>query len=131
MSTEEQDSWEKDPVWKLVDQAPAPQARPAFAQDVLRQVRQLEAEPATPWWKKLLAPAPLSAGALAAAAVVAILISVDFTPTGAPSLTNGGEVPDTAPVLSEIDHAVSEQLLMAAAEDPDLFSDEELLAMLY
>ena len=132
MKDKDQESWENDPVWKLVDSAEAPKAGPAFAQDVMRKVRQSEAAPALPWWKSLFAPVPLTAGALAAAAVVTFFVYFPGT-QDTPSLAGNNPVPPSDPpvVITEIDAELDEQLLIAAVEDPSLFSDEELLAMLY
>jgi len=47
----EDESWESDAVWKLLDAAPPASAGPRFADDVLRAVKL--AEPAKPWWKRL------------------------------------------------------------------------------
>jgi hypothetical protein len=130
-----QESWENDPVWNLVDAAEAPKAGPAFAQDVMRKVRQSEAAPAQAWWKSLFAPVPLAAGALAAAAVITFLVAFPGTPE---SNGNGngiakGDGSPSAPSVVEmqIEEELDHQLLIAAVEDPSLFSDEELLAMLY
>lgn len=131
MKGKHQEDWEADPVWNLVDQAEAPQAGPAFTQDVMRKVRQLEGEPARPWWKSLFAPVPLAAGALAAAAVLTFAIYFSPDPESSSVAKNGTSAQQGDAVASAIDEEVDQQLLIVAVEDPTLFSDEELLAMLY
>ena len=133
MKDKNQESWENDPVWNLVDSAEAPKAGPAFAQDVMRKVRQSEAAPARPWWKSLFAPVPLAAGALAAAAVITFLVAFPGTPEGSGGgIAKGNDMPSDPPVVEiQIEEELDQQLLIAAVEDPSLFSDEELLAMLY
>lgn len=124
MSTKQQDSGENDPVWNLLDASQTAQASPAFAQDVLRRVRQLDAAPAVPWWKKLLSPAPLLGGAMAAAAAIALMAVLSPDPAGTkPAIVNNAS--------KTLDEAFQQELLFVAVEEPDLFSDAELLAMLY
>jgi len=114
MSANDHNDRDNDPVWTLVDQARTAKAGPLFARNVMREIRLGEQSP-TPWWKRLIAPVPLTAGALAATAF-AILMSIDRPE------------PPTAPVA---DFDLDQSLLIVAAEDPSLFSDEELLALLY
>ena len=45
---EEENDWENDPVWDLVDQAQAPEANPLFVRNVMREVR-LSSETHRPW----------------------------------------------------------------------------------
>ena len=71
---EQENDWENDPVWDLVDQAQAPEANPLFVRNIMREVR-LSSETRRPWWKPLLAPRPILVGSLAAMAV-ALLIAV-------------------------------------------------------
>lgn len=132
MKDNNQEEWENDSVWNLVDSVEAPKAGPAFAQDVMRKVRQSAGEPARPWWKALFAPVPLTAGALAAAAAVAFMVHFGGTP-GTPKVAGGGtDLPENPPVEAlAIEDELNQQLLIAAVEDPSLVSDEELLAMLY
>ena len=124
MSTKQQDSGENDPVWNLLDASQTAKASPAFAQDVLRRVRQLDATPVAPWWQKLLSPAPLLGGAMAAAAAIALMAVLSPDPAGTkPEIVND--------VSETLDEAFQQELLFVAVEEPDLFSDAELLAMLY
>jgi hypothetical protein len=128
MSTNDHDL-DQDPVWDLVDRAQPLEANPLFSRNVMREIRLAE-DSAIPWWKRLLASKPLVASSLAAVAAVAILVSVN---TNSPT-TNGGltgiEPGQEAP-LAELNEELDQELLMAAAEDPSLFSDEHLLALLY
>ena len=126
MSANDHDHRDHDPVWDLLDKAPAPKAGPMFARNVMREIRVAE-EVATPWWKRLLAPVPLTAGAVAAAAAFAIIVAVN-QPGDTPTITETPVTPD-APMAETYD--VEQSLLIAAAEEPSLVSDEELLALLY
>lgn len=125
MSTTDHDL-DRDPVWDVVDQAQPPEASPLFSRNVMREIRLLEAP--TPWWKRFLASKPLIASSLAAAAAVAILIAVN--PNDPASGITDGSTPDSATVAALHDE-LDQELLIAAAEDPSLFSDEQLLALLY
>ena len=130
MNGPEQNDWENDPVWTLVDDAKAPEAGPMFARNVMREIRLSEQE-RTPWWKSLLSPKPLVAGALAAAAAVAVIASLDFGPAEGPGVAETPSAPEAPPVVQEVDDLLNEELLMTASEDPSVFSDEALVAMLY
>ena len=129
MSTQRPDSEENDPVWDLLDQSPPTKVSPTFAQDTLRQVRQLESAPAPPWWKKLLAPAPLAAGGLAVAAAITIMAILPDPSSESGTIADNEVI--TPATSNELDEEFQQELLIAAAEEPELFSDAELLAMLY
>lgn len=128
MSTHDHDL-DHDPVWDLVDRAQPQEASPLFSRNVMREIRLAEHGPA-PWWKRLLTSRPLIASSLAAATAVAILVSVK----GSGPADNSG-LADLPPALdtplAELHDELNQELLMAAAEDPSLFSDEQLLALLY
>ena len=129
MSDQHQNDWENDPVWTLLDQAEKPQARPSFVQDVLREVR-LSEEASSPWWQALLGSKALVGGALAAAAAVALMISLQPN-SGTEGVAGGGETPPEVEPAVPLSTLVEEELLLAASEDPSAFSDEELITMLY
>lgn len=123
MSANNHDNWEDDPVWNLLDEAPPAKAGPLFARNVLREIR-LSGESPAPWWKRILAPVPLTAGAVAAAAFV-VLVALDR-----PEESVAGPPPSSTPAVTEV-FDVDQGLLIAAVEEPELFSDEEVLALLY
>jgi len=118
---------ENDPVWELVDQASTASPSPTFVQDTLRRAR-LEGQTTTPWWRKVLSPKPLMVSAAAACAAIAVLVSLDPDPVSE-SLTADSAVPTTEYVALE--DALANELLVAAAEDPSLISDGELLTLLF
>ncbi|NNM30555.1 MAG: hypothetical protein HKO57_13630 [Akkermansiaceae bacterium] len=126
MNQHDPQDMEHDAVWQLVDQARPPEAGPTFVSNVMREIR-LAGDAPGPWWKRLLAPVPLTAGALAAAAAVAIMVSVNMGSAPDSPLTDAGADAALADLASDLD----KELLITAAENPDLFSDAELLAMLY
>ena len=141
MSRPQQEDWENDPVWKLLDDAPRPEADPTFVSKVLREVRLSDHDSgtSTPWWKGALGIRVACGAALAAAAAVAIVATLDPTPS--PGVTDQDPVeeagPEPEPVLvvdveeiDEVDEMVGEEMVEVAFEDPTYFTDAELLAML-
>ena len=127
MSGPDHHDLENDPVWKLVDEAKAPEAGPFFVRNVMRAVRLAEETPVR-WWQRLLRPKPLLAGALGAAAAVVVTASLNPAAEKPGRVETSDPVPVTAPALDEL---VEEEMLFEAADDPSAFSDEALVAMLY
>lgn len=118
------ESWEQDAVWKLLDQAPPASAGPRFVDDTVRAAR-LMSQPEA-WWKRLFAPAPLAGLAGATAALVFAAVSL----TGPAPET----VSQTAAFDSEQAAAIQEiaeaEMLMAAVDHLDDFSDNELVTLI-
>lgn len=79
---------ENDPAWELLGKASKQEASPMFSRNVLRSIR-LEEQEATPWWKRLLTPAPIVATLATAAACVALIISTQST------------TPETVPTIAQ------------------------------
>lgn len=93
---------ENDPAWDLLGKASKQEASPMFSRNVLRAIR-LEEQEATPWWKRLLTPAPI-VGTLAAACVALIINSPSTTPkTTAISLAD--QQPTAAENFAELSEA--------------------------
>jgi hypothetical protein len=115
-----EDAWESDPVWNLIDAAPAPKASPRFTENALRAAR--NSSPNVSWWKSLFAPAPLAglgtAAALAALAV-AFFPSSDNTP-----------FPDDSALSAEIEEVTDIENLIASIDHIDELSDSELIALI-
>ena len=118
-------SLEADPVWDLVDKAPTQPASSHFASATVRMVREQEERKSNVWWKQLLAPMPI-AGVAAAAAAIALVASIDFSGNQPSTLVN---TPSGAEAEA-IQEVVEVEMLMAAAENPSEFSDQELVALL-
>ena len=115
---------EADPVWDLVDKAPTQPASSHFASATVRMVREQQ-ERKSAWWKQLIAPMPI-AGFAAAAAAIALVISLSF-PGAQPGTTVS--TPDSAEGMA-IQEAVEVEMLMEVADNPSEFSDQELVALL-
>ncbi len=119
------DSWETDAVWKLLDQAPPQAAGPRFADDTLRAVRLLPE--VKPWWSRLLSPAPLTGLAGAAAAVVFLLMTNGPAPEKADNVASASY---DSPQAVAIQHIAETEILIAAADQLDDFSDNELVSLI-
>ena len=114
---------EPDPVWDLVDKAPTQPASAHFARETVKLVR--ERQERQSWWQKLLTPAPLAGLAVATAAIaLAITMSFPDNPPAGSSANFSGEKAEA------IQEALETEMLMAAADNPSEFSDQELVYLL-
>ncbi|MGJ8644027.1 MAG: hypothetical protein ACSHX9_11505 [Luteolibacter sp.] len=129
MKMKRDEDWaEDDATWKLLGEAAPKKASPRFADDTLRAARLLPE--ASPWWSKILRPASpwLAAGACAAVAVFFVVNSSD---TGEkPGIVEVPEEVAPAEEWVDIEEAATVELLAAAADYPDDFSDQELVALI-
>ena len=118
--TPNDDSWEHDPVWKLLDQSPHSAASPRFVDDTVRAAR-LAGRP-LPWWKRLMAPAPIAGLAAASAAVVIAALSLwpDANPASAAQPND----------FAEIQEIAESEILLTAADHLDAISDVELVSLI-
>ncbi|MBK1856085.1 hypothetical protein JO972_14025 [Verrucomicrobiaceae bacterium 5K15] len=132
-----------DPLWKLMDEASTPEPNAFFARNVLREVRHLEANNASGWKARLAAfftPPKLVLGAAACAA--AAFIALQMNPSSTPAAP-AGSLAQQAPVeldttlasndssaVSDLSALVIVETLDAAAEDPTIFTRDEVVAML-
>ncbi len=123
----EQDDWDnKDTTWELLGKAELRKADGRFADDVLRAVRLLPES--DPWWPKLLGFSPW----VAAVACTVLAAFVSLNPTDnrgitAPSIT---DVSDDTDHWVEIEAVAEEEMIVAAANYLDRFSDQELLTLI-
>jgi hypothetical protein len=118
------DSWESDAVWNLLDQAPPKIAGARFTQDVLRAARLQSSE--KPWWNRFVSPAPL-AGLAAATAVLAFGLLTFVTHSAMPE--SQAVIMDSPQAVAIQDIAETETLI-AAADQLDDFSDNELVSLI-
>ena len=115
-----EDAWESDPVWNLIDAAPAPKASPRFTENALRAAR--NSSPNVSWWKSLFAPAPL-AGLGTAAALAALAIA--FFPS-----SDNTPIPNDSALSAEIEEVTDMENLIASIDHIDELSDSELIALI-
>ena len=119
----QEDSWENDPVWKLLEKAPPPPTPARFVDDTVRAAR-LAAQPAS-WWLAIMAPAPKLAGlsAIAAAVALALTFLSPFSSPPAPSVHHSN-------AAIEIEEIAETETLIAAVDHLDQFSDTELVTLI-
>lgn len=124
MKMSEQEDWsEKDATWELLGKAAPRKAGGRFADDTLRAVKLLPE--ADPWWPNVLRFSPWAA--VAACGVLAALFLLN-PPRG----TAEKSIADIASEEQwvEIEAAAQEEMLAAAADHLDRFSDEELVVLI-
>ncbi len=115
------DSWESDAIWNLLEQVPPATASPRFASDTVRAAKLLPV--AKPWWSQLLAPVVGTGLAGATAAIVFALIGPS------PDAVNTLAALDSPQAVAIQDIAETE-VLIAAADQLDDFSDNELVSLI-
>ncbi len=118
------DEWhEGDETWQLLGKAAPKQASARFADDVVRAVRLLpEAEPV---WPRILKFSRWSLVAACVVLAVSIFIDpVENDPTKAPNFV------DNEAQWEKIEDVAQAELLTAAADHLDDFSDQDLITMI-
>ncbi len=117
------ESFENDRVWELLDQSPPAAPTAHFTSDTVRLAR-LEGQP-EPWWKKLISPAPI-AGLATATAAVALAVVLLTGPQNDPAPV----VDYTSPQAETIQDIAETEMLIAASDNLQEFSDEELICLI-
>ena len=117
---------ERDAVWDLLGKAAPKEAGGRFADDTLRAVKLLPE--ADPWWPKILSFSPW----VAAAACAAFGAFVFLNP---PEATKSGGSPVATVTTAEeqwvqIEEVAEAEMLAAAADHLDSFSDQELVSLI-
>jgi len=120
------DEWHEDEAtWKLLGKAAPKKAGHKFSDDTLRAVKLLPE--ADPWWPKVLTLSPW-------AAAVACAILVSWTFLNQHDEDHGSEakvtVTNADEKWGEIEDVAEVEMLSAAAEHLDEFSDQELITMI-
>ncbi|QTN31482.1 hypothetical protein HZ994_03775 [Akkermansiaceae bacterium] len=119
--------WEEgDATWDLLGKAVPKEASGRFADDTLRAVRLLPE--ADPWWPKILTFSPWVA--VAACAVFGVFVLID----GSEPVGGGGDVVSVPSGQEErwvqIEEVAEAEMLAAAADHLDRFSDQELVSLI-
>ena len=117
---------EKDAVWDLLGKAMPKEASGRFADDTLRAVRLLPE--ADPWWPKILRFSPMAAVAACAAFAAFLLLNdpEQATQGTAPVVT----VATAEEQWTQIEEVAEAEMLAAAADHLDRFSDQELVTLI-
>lgn len=116
----DEDSWENDPVWKLVEDVPTVTASAHFADRVVRAARLDEA--AASWWSRFSSPwlwiVPAST-----AAVAALGIMLFMEPAQNISTRN------LDAQRAEIEAIADREVLLTVVDNLDDFSDRDLMSL--
>lgn len=118
--------FEKDPVWELLRQSPSRQPGANFAANVVRAAR-LE-EPAKPWWSRLWIPASIGGVLAGAAALVAVVLTLQSEPGNGTGTVVTTTAADSS--LADLQDDYETEVFLAAAEHLGKYSDEELVSMI-
>ncbi len=121
-STEEQDA-----VWKLLAKAPAPTASPYFVQKTTRLA--METPQAKPWWVGWWTKALPLGGLAAAAAAIALTVS-GVLQTTTPGDGDSGIAQHQSPQAQAIQDIAETEMLIAASDNLNEFTDQELVALI-
>lgn len=117
---------EQDPVWNLLDQASSHEASPRFTDDVLRAARLADQEKFHFSWP-IFATFGASFAALTVAGVV--LFSAEKPQSQIAAAPQMEDVSEEA--FASLDEQLGAELLSLAADSPSLFSDEEIIDLLF
>lgn len=121
-TTTQDDAGENDAVWKLLDHSSTVTPSARFVDDTVRTAR-LAGQPA-PWWKSLMAPAPIT-GLTATVAALALIFTLLQ-----PTQDTPGPVITHSPNADLIEEIAETETLMAAVDHMDQFSDTELVSLI-
>lgn len=127
------DDWQQgDPVWDILNQASRPEPSPFFARNVVRSTRQLEKESLASRVISLFRSRRL---ALGAAACACAMITYQMWPAATgPESTPAKDITQTVtPVettTTDLTELIIEETLIAAANDPSIYTRDEVVAML-
>lgn len=127
MKMSEREDWDdKDATWELLGKAAPKKASGRFADDTLRTVKLLPE--ADPWWPKSLSFSPWIA--LAACAALAVFLFLNAIESGGEGSAPVANVRDEAEQWVEIEAVAEEEMLAAAADHLERFSDQELVTLI-
>jgi hypothetical protein len=127
--TNGQDDLTTDHVWDLLRKSPSAVADPSFADRVLRAVRQQEKPQFL--WQRLFAP-PVRSYSLAGLGAVAAVLAVAAVFLVKPPVDSGianSNVP-TIDAFADLDEVASQEMLSAATDHLNEFSDTELVSLI-
>ena len=124
------DQEQEDPLWQLLENASKLEPSNSFARNIVRQTRLL---PAKPSWRFLPLRDLITAPRLAASACAFGLLAAAYQLLPSTQTTqrvhseNIQTLQDTSSALGEL---IIEESLHAAADDPSIFTRDEVVAMI-
>lgn len=121
-------------LWNLLGENSQTEVNPLFSRNVVREIRLEESEKghalsSSSLWKRFLG-AKLGARLLIPSAVAAVTVASILIW----SSNNSGPDQTVAQIEdfpSELEASLESELLIVAADEPDLFSDEQVISMLF
>lgn len=127
MKMSEREDWDiKDATWQLLGKAAPRKASGRFADETLRTVKLLPE--ADPWWPQSLSFAPWIA--LAACAALGAFLFLNPSDSGINGFLPLVNVTAEAEQWVEIEAVAEEEMLAAAADHLERFSDQELITLI-
>ena len=131
MKMSDQDDWSdenahKDATWEMLGKAAPRKASGRFADDTLRAVKLLPE--ADPWWPMSLRFSPWVA--ITACVALAALLFLNPAEHGNDGSSTVAHVSDDAEQWIEIETIAEEEVIAAAADHLDRFSDQELVTLI-
>ncbi len=113
-------------MWDLLAKSPTTQAGPNFVSDTVRLARLTEQD--QPWWKRLWKPSPANGLVAVFAACLVFMITGIFHIL--PDSPSSPEARFDSPQAETIQDIAETEVLIAAADNPGDFSDQELACLL-
>jgi hypothetical protein len=121
---------EKDPVWDLLREGRSVRPSPNFADNVVRAAR-LEGQE-KPWWNRIWIPAAIGTTLAGAAALVAVVLTLQSQPGTSSGNDNLAGVKVTAPdaSLAELQEDFENEVFLEASDHLGKYDDAELVSMI-
>jgi hypothetical protein len=118
---------EKDPVWELLRESRAVRPGPNFADNVVRAARLAGQE--KPWWSRIWIPAAIGTTLAGAAALVAVVFTLQSQPGTSPGREDLVVNPPDAS-LAELQDDFENEVFLEASDHLGKYDDDELVSMI-
>lgn len=116
--------FEKDPLWELLRESRAVRPSPNFATNVVRAAR-LEGQQ-KPWWSRIWLPAAIGTSLAGAAALVAVVFTLQSDPGTLPVV----KTPAADTSLAELQDDFENEVFLEASDHLGKYDDAELVSMI-
>jgi hypothetical protein len=121
---------ERDPIWELLRESRTVRPSPNFADNVVRAARLAGQE--KPWWSRIWIPAAIGTSLAGAAALVAVVFTLQSQPGTGSGSDNLADVKVTAPdtSLAELQEDFENEVFLEASDHLGKYDDAELVSMI-
>jgi len=119
---------EKDPVWELLRESRTVRPSPNFADNVVRAAR-LEGQE-KPWWSRIWIPAAIGTSLAGAAALVAVVLTLQSQPGTKSGNNDLVEVSRPDASLAELQEDFENEVFLEASDHLGKYDDAELVSMI-